>query len=38
MCHDRIDGEEIALTHEYMATMLGVRRSSVTEALHILEG
>ncbi|AHF86327.1 Crp/Fnr family transcriptional regulator [Rhizobium leguminosarum bv. trifolii WSM1689] len=38
MCHDRMDGEEIALTHEYMATMLGVRRSSVTEALHILEG
>ncbi|UWM80921.1 Crp/Fnr family transcriptional regulator [Rhizobium sp. SRDI969] len=38
MCHDRMDGEEIELTHEYMATMLGVRRSSVTEALHILEG
>ncbi|MBB4481372.1 Crp/Fnr family transcriptional regulator [Rhizobium etli] len=38
MCHDRLEGEEIAITHEYMATMLGVRRSSVTDALHILEG
>ncbi|ACE94137.1 putative transcriptional regulator protein (plasmid) [Rhizobium etli CIAT 652] len=38
MCHDRLDGEEIAITHEYLATMLGVRRSSVTDALHILEG
>ena len=38
MCHDRLDGEEIAITHEYLAFMLGVRRSSVTDALHILEG
>ncbi|MBX5227418.1 Crp/Fnr family transcriptional regulator [Rhizobium sp. NLR9b] len=38
LCHDRLDGEEIEITHEYMATMLGVRRSSVTDALHILEG
>lgn len=38
MCHDRLDGEEIGITHEYLATMLGVRRSSVTDALHILEG
>ncbi|WP_245293767.1 Crp/Fnr family transcriptional regulator [Rhizobium bangladeshense] len=38
MCHDRLDGEEIAITHEDLATMLGVRRSSVTDALHILEG
>lgn len=38
MWHDRLDGNEIGITHDYMATMLGVRRSSVTEALHTLEG
>ncbi|MDF0699330.1 Crp/Fnr family transcriptional regulator [Rhizobium sp. MC63] len=38
MCQDRLEGQEIAITHEYLATMLGVRRSSVTDALHILEG
>ena len=38
MCDDRLEGQEIEITHEYMATMLGVRRSSVTEALHVLEG
>lgn len=38
MCHDRIDGDEVALTHESLAVMLGVRRSGVTLALHMLEG
>ncbi|PDT08276.1 MULTISPECIES: Crp/Fnr family transcriptional regulator [unclassified Rhizobium] len=38
MCHDRIDGNELALTHEYIALMLAVRRPSVTTALHLLEG
>ncbi|MGZ2487838.1 CRP-like cAMP-binding protein [Rhizobium pisi] len=38
MWHDRLNGDEIGITHDDMATMLGVRRSSVTEALHILEG
>lgn len=38
MVHDRIDGDEIALTHEFLAVMLGVRRPGVTVALHILEG
>ncbi|OWV72790.1 transcriptional regulator [Rhizobium sp. R339] len=38
MCHDRLEGQEIEITHEYMASMLGVRRSSVTDALHVLEG
>ena len=36
--HDRLDGDEIALTHEELGAMLGVRRSSVTDALHVLEG
>ncbi|HEV7292242.1 MAG TPA: Crp/Fnr family transcriptional regulator [Devosia sp.] len=38
MCHDRTDGDEIALTHEFIAMMLAVRRPSVTTALHSLEG
>lgn len=38
MCHDRVDGDEIPLTHSVMATMLGTHRSAVTSALHILEG
>lgn len=36
--HDRLDGDEIAMTHEELGVMLGVRRSSVTDALHVLEG
>jgi CRP-like cAMP-binding protein len=38
MCHDRIDGDDLPLTHEFLALMLGVRRSGVTEQIHILEG
>ncbi len=38
MCHDRLDGDDIAITHEFMGMMLGSRRAGVTEALHILEG
>lgn len=38
MSHDRQDSDEIPLTHEFMALMLGVRRPSVTIALHSLEG
>ncbi len=38
MCHDRVDGDEIALTHEFISLMLAVRRPSVTTALHVLEG
>ncbi len=38
MCHDRMDGKQLALTHEYVAILLAVRRPSVTTALHILEG
>ena len=36
--HDRVKGDEIAMTHEEFGVMLGVRRSSITDALHRLEG
>jgi CRP-like cAMP-binding protein len=38
MSDDRLDGPEIPLTHEFLSIMLGVRRPSVTTALHVLEG
>jgi CRP-like cAMP-binding protein len=38
MCHDRMDGNDLPLTHEFLSLMLGVRRSGVTEAIHIFEG
>ena len=38
MCHDRVDGDQIELTHEFISMMLAVRRSGVTVTLHTLEG
>jgi CRP-like cAMP-binding protein len=38
MCHDRVEGDRISLTHEFIANMLAVRRSGVTVTLHTLEG
>lgn len=38
MCRDRVDGDEIALTHDFIAIMVGAQRSGVTIALHALEG
>ena len=38
MCHDRVDGNDIALTHRFMSMMITSQRSGVTVALHILEG
>lgn len=35
--HDRVQGDDICLTHEEFRLMLGVRRSSITDALHKLE-
>ena len=38
MCHDRVTGDDIALTHEFLSIMLAVQRPSVTTALHMIEG
>jgi CheY-like chemotaxis protein len=37
MTHDRVDGDELALTHEFLSFMLGVRRSGITELLQSLQ-
>jgi CRP-like cAMP-binding protein len=36
MSHDRVPGEEVDLTQEFLAEMLGVRRAGVTQAASIL--
>ncbi len=38
MCDDRLDRRDVPLTHEFMALMLGSQRTSVTAALHVIEG
>lgn len=32
MCHDRVDGDELPLTQEFISNMLGTRRASVDSA------
>ncbi|MBS0549750.1 MAG: Crp/Fnr family transcriptional regulator [Proteobacteria bacterium] len=38
MANDRLGGDEIHMTHEFLSVMLAVRRAGVTVALHELEG
>ena len=38
MTQDRVGGDELLLTHEFLSTMLGVRRPGVTSVIHNLEG
>ena len=38
MCHDRVDGDAIPLTHDFIGMMIAAERSGVTVSLHILEG
>ena len=38
MCQDRLGGNQIGLTHEFIGIMLAVRRSSVTLATQMIEG
>jgi CRP-like cAMP-binding protein len=38
MTHDRLETDDLPLTHEFLSMMLGNRRSGVTDAVHVLEG
>ena len=38
MRHDRVGGDELLICHDKIAFSLGIRRASVTDTLHILEG
>ncbi|KQQ40866.1 CarD family transcriptional regulator [Methylobacterium sp. Leaf125] len=38
MCHDRVIGDELTVTHDFLSFMLGVQRTTVTLALQLLEG
>ena len=37
LAHDRMDGDELALTQEFLGIMLAVRRAGVTNALGLLQ-
>jgi CRP-like cAMP-binding protein len=37
MAHDRLESDELPLTHEFLSLMLGVRRAGVTTTVHSLE-
>jgi CRP-like cAMP-binding protein len=37
MAHDRLESDQLNITHEFLAVMLGVRRPGVTLALNLLE-
>lgn len=38
MLHDRVHGDDLLITHVELAAALNVRRASITDTLHILEG
>jgi CRP-like cAMP-binding protein len=37
LAHDRVSGDQLPVTHDLLAMMLGVRRAGVSEALAVLE-
>ncbi len=38
MWHDRVNSDDLVITHEFLSLLLGVRRQGITETLHTLEG
>lgn len=38
MMHERMEGDELKITHRALASLLNVRRASVTDTMHVLEG
>jgi Mn-dependent DtxR family transcriptional regulator len=38
MVRDRVGNDTFSVTHEFLSIMLGVRRTGVTDTIHILEG
>ncbi len=38
MTHDRLDGDDLSLTHDFLSIMLATQRSTVTLAIQALEG
>jgi CRP-like cAMP-binding protein len=38
MFHDRLAGDELAITHDALGRLLAVRRATVTDTLHVLAG
>ncbi len=38
MLHERLESDELPVTHLFLATTLNIRRATVTDTLHILEG
>jgi CRP-like cAMP-binding protein len=38
LAHDRLDGDDLPLTHEFLSLMLSLHRPGVTLAIHALEG
>jgi len=38
MTHDRLEQDDMPITHEFMSIMLGTRRPGVTLAVQMLEG
>lgn len=37
MSHDRVDGDEMPMTHEFLSLLLSARRPGITEAIQALE-
>lgn len=38
MLHDRIEGDELMIKHSELGSLLNVRRATITDCLHVLEG